>query len=119
MNYDEVIKALRKYAEKIVMEKEAKMVILFGSLAKGNYTATSDADILIISDKVSKRAIDRVSKFIDTKLPVALEPIVLKTSEVMKAIKRQERFIHEVLKNGIFLYGDKELWKKLKDLAHR
>lgn len=44
LNYEYIIKKLRDYAEK-ALEKDAIAVILIGSLAKGDYTAFSDADI--------------------------------------------------------------------------
>jgi predicted nucleotidyltransferase len=47
LNYDYVIKKLREYVEK-ALEKRAVAVILVDSIARGDYTAFSDADIVTI-----------------------------------------------------------------------
>lgn len=60
MDYERVLKRLVEYAEKTVA-RGAKAVILVGSLARGDYTAFSDADIIIISDEVSENPIKRAS----------------------------------------------------------
>ncbi|MEM3740693.1 MAG: nucleotidyltransferase domain-containing protein, partial [Candidatus Korarchaeum sp.] len=56
MEYEGVLKRLVDYAERAVA-RGAKAVILVGSLARGDYTAFSDADIIIISDEVPENPI--------------------------------------------------------------
>ena len=49
IDYDGIINYLKNYA-KDALRKGAKLIILYGSLARGDYTATSDADILIVGE---------------------------------------------------------------------
>jgi len=59
---------LKNYA-KDALRKGAKLIIPYGPLARGDYTATSDADILIISDRFKDiRIIDRMLDFLDPSL---------------------------------------------------
>ena len=64
------------------MRKGAKLIILYGSLARGDYTATSDAGILIIriNSKII-RIIDRTLDFLDPSSPIDIEPRILTTEQ--------------------------------------
>ena len=117
IDYDEIINYLKDYARD-ALRKGGKLVILYGSLARGDYTATSDADILIISDKFKDiRMIDRVLDFIDPRSPIDIEPKVLTTEEFKNLIKKKDRFALEVLRDGIVLAGDLKLYEGLRSFA--
>jgi len=117
IDYDEIINYLKDYA-KDALRKGGKLIILYGSLARGDYTATSDADILIISDKFKDvRMIDRVLDFIDPRSPIDIEPKVLTTEEFKTLIKKKDRFALEVLREGVVLAGDLKLYERLRSLA--
>jgi len=99
---------LREYAERAVA-KGAKAVILIGSLARGDYTAYSDADVVIVADNVPKRPIDRLAEFIDPTLPIDLEPRVYTTREIIKMAEEGRWIVKEIISYGKVLAGDKEL----------
>lgn len=108
LNYGEVMEKLREYAERAVA-KGAKAVILIGSLARGDYTAYSDADVVIVADNVPKRPIDRLAEFIDPTLPIDLEPRVYTTREIIKMAEEGRWIVKEIISYGKVLAGDKEL----------
>ncbi|MEM3727408.1 MAG: nucleotidyltransferase domain-containing protein [Candidatus Bathyarchaeia archaeon] len=114
LNYEKVMKKLKEYSEK-ALAKGVKAVILIGSLAKGDYTAFSDADILIIFDEAPKNPIDRIKEFIDPSLPIEVEPRVYTTSEVLKMAKEKRRIIKEAIRYGKLLAGDKEIINTIKN----
>ncbi len=114
LNYDEVIEKLRAYARRCI-EKGAKAVILIGSLARGDYTAFSDADIVIVSDNVEPRPIDRIKEFIDPTLPIDIEPRVYTTQELLRMAKEKRKLVREIIEYGMLLAGDEEILKKLKE----
>jgi predicted nucleotidyltransferase len=113
LNYKEVMKKLKEYSEKAVA-KGVKAVILIGSLAKGDYTAFSDADILIIFDEASKNPIDRIKEFIDPSLPIEIEPRIYTTNELLKMAKEKRKIIKEIIEYGKLLAGDKKIIKTIK-----
>lgn len=118
IDYEKVFNYLKEYAERIVKRGDAELVILFGSLARGDYTATSDADVLVISSKAKDdRFIDRPLKFMDPKAPIPLEPKVLTIEEAVKMSRRKERFMKDVLQKGIILAGDTSLYRNLLKLS--
>jgi len=113
LNYSEVMRELRKYAERAVA-KGARAVILVGSLARGDYTAYSDADIIIVSDSVPERLIDRIPEFMDPALPVDVVPIVYTTDEVVKMAEEGRKVIGEIISYGKLLAGDERLVEMLR-----
>jgi len=108
LNYEEIMERLREYAEKAVA-KGVKAVILIGSLARGDYTAYSDADVLIIFDDAPKNPMDRIKEFIDPTLPVEVQPRVYTTSELLTMAGEKRRIIREAVEYGKLLAGDEEI----------
>jgi predicted nucleotidyltransferase len=100
---------LRRYAEES-LKKGAIAVFLIGSLARGDYTAFSDADVvLVVNDNYPKRYPDRISDFIDPTLPIDVEPRVHTISELLELARRRSGLIKEILKYGVLLAGDSGL----------
>jgi predicted nucleotidyltransferase len=113
LDYEYVIKRLKEYAVRS-LEKNAIAIFLIGSLAKGNYTAFSDADVVVIvRDDYPKGFIDRISDFIDPTLPIDIEPRVYTVSEFLKLIQNKSRIVEEVLRYGVPLAGDPNVVKEL------
>jgi len=113
LNYGEVMRKLRKYAERAVA-KGARAVILIGSLARGDYTAYSDADIIIVSDSVPERLIDRIPEFMDPALPVDVVPVVYTTDEAVKMAEEGRKIVGEIISYGKLLAGDERLVEMLR-----
>ena len=113
LNYGEVMRELREYAERAVA-KGARAVILVGSLARGDYTAYSDADIIIVSDSVPERLIDRIPEFMDPALPVDVVPIVYTTDEAVKMAEEGRKIVGEIISYGKLLAGDERLVEMLR-----
>jgi len=114
LDYNKVMEKLREYGGKAVA-KGAKTVVLIGSLARGDYTAFSDADILIISDNVPERPIDRLKEFIDPTLPIDLDVRVYTSKEFLKMAEKGMRIVKEVVKYGIVIAGDHTIISRAKD----
>jgi predicted nucleotidyltransferase len=96
--------------EKALREKSATIepesIILFGSFAKGNYTESSDVDILI----VLKSDLD----WFDRQLLVSgLDAIIYTPEELERMFYENKGFILDVLEDGIVLH-DKGYWKAMK-----
>lgn len=79
-------------------------VSLFGSLAKGNYTGRSDADILIVLKEDSRRFIDRIppylAAFLYADVPVDVFPY---TEEELKQLRKENSFVERILDEKIIL----------------
>ena len=100
-------KILRELKElSLTLKKERQdviSIILFGSLAKGNYTGGSDADIIIIVKHSQKDLVERIFEFrkyfLNCSIPV---DVLVYTEEEIKKMQH-EGFIDSVMKEGVNL----------------
>ena len=101
---DGILKALRELAE-AALERHPDLVrvILFGSLARGDYGLYSDADVLLVLARSSEeRYFDRIPGFIPdfvaAPIPVEIFPY---TEEELRRMERQENmFVRRMLREG-------------------
>lgn len=114
LDYEKVLKRLKEYADKII-SKGAKVVVLIGSLTRGNYTAFSDADVIIVSDNVPENPMERLKDFLDPTLPIDLEPRVYTSKELFKMAREKRKIIGELIKYGKILAGDIKIVEKAKE----
>lgn len=106
-NREILISKLKVVADQILEDfQEIEEIILFGSLARGDYGVYSDADILIIlNDSPHERFFDRIPKYIfsfaNHDMPVEIFPYT--RMEIEKMEKNGNLFIITALKEGITL----------------
>ncbi len=95
-----------EFARKID-KKNITSIILFGSIARGEPTESSDIDLLIVYKKnyiAVKKNIDKLSeKFLEE--DILISPIILSESEVRNMIKKYDSFILRVQEEGKVLFG--------------
>ena len=108
INYDEVIRELRSYAKSIARtHKNVRAIVLVGSLAKGNYTGASDADVLVIAENLPPQFLERYAIFADARMSIDVEPHVYSTEEFLKMAREGNHFAVDAMKIGIPLGGEK------------
>jgi predicted nucleotidyltransferase len=118
INYDEVLQKLKEYAKsKAKTHQGVKAIILTGSLAKGDYTGCSDADILVLSEALPYRVLERYSLFAATDLPLDVEPRAYTIVEFLRMVRGGDHFALEALRVGIPLFGD-TYFKELRESAY-
>ncbi len=115
LDYDYVMEKLKDYAKKCV-EKGARAVLLIGSLARGDYTAFSDADVVIVVDKAPPRAVDRIKDFIDSSMPLDVEPRVYTLEELRRLAMQRSKIVEEIVRYGKLLAGDESVLTMLRNL---
>lgn len=84
-------------------EPTVRKVILFGSLARGDHGARSDADVLVIlasSDVPPRERLSRILPHFDA-APIAVDVIPLTEEEVRARQERGDRFIARILSEGV------------------
>lgn len=96
---EEIVAALRKMIKTLDKKLPLKVAILFGSYAAGNFTVSSDVDVLIVyRGEENKEAYSLSKKTLD--LP-RLEPHVYSEGEYEKI----RQVIDKMAKKGIILSG--------------
>jgi len=103
LDVDKVLAELKNYALRAV-ERGALAVVLIGSLARGDYTAFSDADVVVVVAEDKRRPVDRVVDFLDPTLPVDVAPRVYTVEELRAMAARGSRIVEEI-RRGVVLAG--------------
>ena len=96
-------------AKRLREQYGAKEIILYGSYAKGEETADSDIDILVISDTKERfcerqATVKRLLRGLKSK--VAVSPIVLTPAELDGRLKMNDVFIKEIMDTGKIITAD-------------
>jgi len=88
-------------------------IVLFGSVARGEFTEKSDVDIVVVYK--DERAKDEVRSLVDSMVSsydVHVVPVFLIQKEIQDRIKRFDNFIITVVNEGRLLYGVASWLKK-------
>lgn len=88
----------------LAREPGIQRIVLFGSLAKGTFTGSSDADLLIIVDRSDQPFLQRLPRFMTTAISVPVDVFVYTADEVARAVAEGTGLVCEALRTGITLY---------------
>lgn len=95
-------------AQTIAKHFKPERIILFGSAARGDYTADSDIDLLIIKKSNKKKAY-RIKEIFESVRAVPrtypLDPIVYTPDEIKERLSLGDYFIKRIMAEGKTLYG--------------
>lgn len=108
LDREKVLEALRAKAEELLaLDARVQEVILFGSLARGNYTPSSDADVCVVLSEDSRRQMDRIPEFLVrfTAVGIPVDVLVYTREEIERMRRDGRRFVREDLAVGIVLAG--------------
>ncbi|MBN2030826.1 nucleotidyltransferase domain-containing protein [bacterium] len=94
----DILPKLRESLKGLKQNPNVVSVKLFGSLVKGNYSPGSDADILILLQKDSRRIIDRIPEYLAyfSHVPIAVEVFPYTEEEYAKMNVSDNQFISSI-----------------------
>lgn len=98
--------ALRRLTDRLVAWGAVK-VVLFGSVARGDYSAASDIDILVVKDsraRLPQRISEALELCWDAGLPLPVEPLVYTPDEYARLVAEENPLVVEALRHGRVLY---------------
>jgi predicted nucleotidyltransferase len=110
------IDRFRGYIETLLQQRgdEIEFVVLFGSMARGNWSRGSDYDLLIgLRTDDGKRFLDRVYEY-ERLAPGPIEPFVYSWSEWQSMWNDLHLTLLEAADHGIPLY-DRGAWSPLRE----
>ena len=106
--------SLKGFVDSILEQRGDRIlsIILFGSMAKGNYTKYSDYDVLII---VSHEELCFKDRLYEYSMPSDgwVEPVVYTRDEAESMLENLHPLLLDSIRDGIVIC-DKGLWKSLK-----
>jgi len=101
-----IYKGINKFCKKVVKEIQPKCIILYGSLARGDFNERSDVDVIVISSKLPKNYYKRAEllhNMVETLDPI--EPLGFTPEEFINMIKKRHCTSLFAMKEGKVLYG--------------
>ena len=104
---DVLAEALQPFADRI------ETALVFGSVARGEETASSDIDVLIVGNTGFAEVVKALHPA-QTVLSREINPVVVTPSEIQKRIKDKDHFIMQILKQPVLLLIGKGLPKGRK-----
>ncbi len=106
MKKQQIEKEIKNITQQLIEKYQPEKIILFGSMARGEFNGDSDLDFLIIKSDVPASGIERrweVRKLVKKTLPADF--LVYHPEEIKNRFQRREPFILTILKEGKVLYA--------------
>jgi hypothetical protein len=75
--------------------------------------------LLIVVRDAPKNPLERISAYINPKLPLDVEPRVMTIEEFFDVVREGRRLSEEALFRGVFLAGNRELLEEAKRACRR
>ena len=94
----------REFAEGLDPTLGVKAVIVFGSVARGDFNVWSDVDVLVVADELPAHPVGRLDALGP---PAALvQPLAWSPDELRLHLRRGNPIAREVSERGVWLVGD-------------
>ncbi|MFN3763130.1 MAG: nucleotidyltransferase domain-containing protein [Anaerolineae bacterium] len=94
---------IRAYARQLAEDPSVLAVVLFGSLARGEATAMSDADVLILLRDSPRPFHERIPGFLRSGVGISLDVFPYTLSEATQALREGWGVVAIALREGIWL----------------
>lgn len=105
---EELVGLARRYADRVSSRLGPATVLLYGSVARGDFNVWSDVDVLVISDALPQDPLIRAERLYEF-VCAGIEPKGLTLNEYKKAKAEGNPFLKELAEQGIVLRDDLKL----------
>ena len=92
-----------------------RLVVLFGSRARGDWLEDSDYDILVVADDLPSDPREAYEALYDPENPLVI-PIGIRSDSFLRRLGRGDTFILEILEDGKILCADPEFLERVRRL---
>lgn len=101
MGYEEIIDKTKKYSELVAGYINPKLIVLYGSYAKGSANEDSDIDIAVICDIIGDDFIEKSQQLFKLRRGIdsRIEPVLIEQGN------DRSGFCEEILKTGKIIYS--------------
>lgn len=113
-----IARLLQKYTQDIIdlSNKKIQLVILFGSVARGEWAKGSDVDILVVVSEKDKDVISILNKAkIDVSPLLEIRPISTTTDKFIEGFRKKTEFYNELWRDRVVLYNEFLFWQMIKE----
>jgi predicted nucleotidyltransferase len=100
MGYEEIIDKIEAYSKRIQDRYHPKMIVVYGSYARGTATDNSDIDIAVICDALPGNYLENAAELFKLRrdIDLRIEPVLIETDNA------DNRFYNEILRTGKIVY---------------
>jgi predicted nucleotidyltransferase len=100
MGYDEIRDKIEAYSQLVRERYHPKMIVVYGSYARGTATENSDIDIAVFCDTLPGDHFENAAELfrLTRDIDLRIEPILIEADTV------ENRFYKEILKTGKIVY---------------
>jgi len=113
-----IARLLQKYTEDIVTlsDKKIQLVILFGSVPRGEWTKGSDIDILVVVSGRENEVTPILNKAkINVSPLLEIRPISTTTKKFIEGFRNRTEFYDGLWKDRVVLYNEFLFWQLVKE----
>lgn len=110
----QVLDRLRRWAEGLGHDDNVLAIVLFGSLARGDHTGASDADLLIILRDSPLRFDERIPSLMPSGIGLGTDVFPYTLEEAKRARKEGWGVVNIALKEGLLLFSSGEDLEELQ-----
>ena len=118
-----ITNGIKKFCKNAIKELKPKCIILYGSLARGDFNERSDVDLIVISSEFPESYYKRAEllyRMIETLDPI--EPLGFTPDEFINMIEKRHCTSFFAISEGKALYGENyfnKLKEKYKEITTR
>ena len=113
-----IARLLQKYSNDIIdlSDKKIQIVILFGSVARGDWTKDSDVDMLaVVSGKENEVTAVLNKAKTDAGPLLAISPVSTTTEKFVDGFRKRTEFYDELWKDRVVLYNEFLFWQLIRE----
>jgi len=113
-----IARLLQKYTRDIIdlSGKKIQMVVLFGSVARGDWAKDSDIDILAVVSNKEKEITAYLNKAkINVSPLLEIRPISTTIEKFIEGFRKKTEFYDELWKNRVVLYNEFLFWQIVRE----
>jgi hypothetical protein len=103
---DRLVARARTFAAALGADPRTRAVVVFGSVARGDFNLWSDVDVLVVADGVTARALDRLDAL--PPWPPGVQPLVWSVDEWRTHLAGGNPIAVEAVRRGLWLVGSPE-----------
>ena len=99
-----------------------RLILLFGSRARGDYTDSSDYDVLVVGDEIPRdprRVSDDLYLRVIRMFPGPVDAVFMNTEVFVKKLEEGSPFLLQAIEEGKVIEADEEFWSKVTETYRR
>lgn len=109
--------AVGRFVERAARELRPLALILFGSLARGDYHQRSDADFCVVLAESPRSPFEGYDRVVACDPWGVVQPVVYGPDQFRQMVRQANGLALEVMADGLFVAGDETFRQEIEELA--